>query len=539
MTYDQAQSPRLGQRVPVESTYVQMFAGEEIPEAAWRGQLIYRVETQGLQIYDDKAGVDGKGGWLEVTAGVFGIVTIVGPAPPPVSGSIGDIWFNTDEGHHQYRAASVGADEIAPGEWESVQDGAIAEQAVATEAVQGQADDLSSSLEDVAETAFSAQNAADTADGRISMSDYEPDPGDVEGRNEGSVWFTRTRNRTNMADNPSVEVDTSNWTGTAATIARVNATPAIDGVWVLQITNTAAAGSHSANWSSAVRQACVEGQTYTASIYADLVTGAGTGASVGLLWYDSAGSLLSTSQGGPVDLLVGDWERLYVSDVAPTGAVSFYASVVNPNASAVWRADGLLVEQSDELGRYFDGSSYDASWDGVAHSSTSTLNGDKITRIFELHDGDWVRKYLNADTLAGIDTLAISGHTIIDNTLPASAAETGLVLASEALAAGDLVNVWNDTGLFKARKASAAFGLNYVAHGFVLSAAAAGALVRVIPSGLNPLSGLSPGPVYLSTTPGKVTNAAPAAVGTMVQRVGFATSDTLLSVAPLTPIQVI
>lgn len=360
MTYDQAQSPRLGQRSPVESTSVRMFLGEEIPEAAWNGQLIYRRETQNLQIYDSSANA-----WLDITGGIFGLLTFVGPNPPPISVNVGDIWFNTDEGHHQYRAASIGADEIATGEWESVQDDAITEQAAAIEAVQGQSDDLSSSLEDVAVTAFSAQNAANTADGRISMSDYEPAPDDALDKNEGSLWFTRTRPRSNLADNPSVEVDTSNWVATAATIARINATPAIDGAWVLAITNSAAAGDHSASWSSAARQSCAPGQTITASVYADLVTGAGTGATLRLLWYDSAGSPLSTSQGDPVDLLVGTWQRPFVSDIVPTGAVSFYVQASSPTPNDLWRIDGLVVEQSDELGRYFDGSSSDASWDGT------------------------------------------------------------------------------------------------------------------------------------------------------------------------------
>lgn len=112
MTYDQAQSPRLGQRSPVESTYVRMFAGAEIPEAAWPGQLIFRSDEQILQVYDGDA-------WQDVTGGEVGQLTFVGSSVP-VSQSIGDIWYNTADGNRQYVARSAGADAITPGEWELV-----------------------------------------------------------------------------------------------------------------------------------------------------------------------------------------------------------------------------------------------------------------------------------------------------------------------------------------------------------------------------------------------------------------------------------
>ena len=89
-----------------------MFAGAEIPEAAWPGQLIYRIDDQILQIYDGDA-------WEDVTGGQAGQLTFVGPTPP-ISQSVGDVWYNTSDSNRQYIAKSVGADAIAPGEWEVV-----------------------------------------------------------------------------------------------------------------------------------------------------------------------------------------------------------------------------------------------------------------------------------------------------------------------------------------------------------------------------------------------------------------------------------
>ena len=112
MVFDQAQSPRLGQRVPVESTYVRMFSGEEIPEAAWPGQLIFRSDEQILQIYDGEA-------WEDITGGDLGQLTFVGPTVP-ISQHAGDVWYNTDDDNRQYVAMGGGADQITPGEWELV-----------------------------------------------------------------------------------------------------------------------------------------------------------------------------------------------------------------------------------------------------------------------------------------------------------------------------------------------------------------------------------------------------------------------------------
>lgn len=84
--------------------------------------------------------------------------------------------------------------------------------------------------------------------------------------------------------------------------------------------------------------------------------------------------------------------------------------------------------------------------------------------------------------------------------------------ASEALADGDLVNFWMDTGVRKMRKADASNGR--AAHGFIEGAGvASGAIGEVYRSGRNSAqTGFDAGAkLYLSaTTPGKATATAPA-----------------------------
>jgi len=119
------------------------------------------------------------------------------------------------------------------------------------------------------------------------------------------------------------------------------------------------------------------------------------------------------------------------------------------------------------------------------------------------------------------------------------AADTAAITASEALLAGDLVNIWNSTGA-KARKADAATS-GKRAHGFVLAAVSSSATATVYFEGTNTqVTGLTPGELFLSaTTPGLATSTAPSATGQTVQRVGFATAATAMNFQAGEPITLV
>lgn len=109
------------------------------------------------------------------------------------------------------------------------------------------------------------------------------------------------------------------------------------------------------------------------------------------------------------------------------------------------------------------------------------------------------------------------------------------ITSSEALSAGDFVNVWNSTGA-KVRKADATTS-GKEAHGFVLSAVASGAAATVYFEGTNTsVTGQTPGPVFLATTAGQAVPTAPSAAGQIVQRVGFAVSATAINFQSNDPI---
>lgn len=114
-------------------------------------------------------------------------------------------------------------------------------------------------------------------------------------------------------------------------------------------------------------------------------------------------------------------------------------------------------------------------------------------------------------------------------------ADTVILTTSEALAAGDLVNVWSSTGA-KVRKADATTA-GKEAHGFVLAAFGNATSATVYFEGSNTaVTGLTPGPVFLSITAGLATSTAPSASGNIVQRVGFATSATSINMQSQPPV---
>ncbi len=108
-------------------------------------------------------------------------------------------------------------------------------------------------------------------------------------------------------------------------------------------------------------------------------------------------------------------------------------------------------------------------------------------------------------------------------------ADTAVIAASESLAAGNWVNVWNDTGTAKVRKADATTAGKEV-HGFVLSAVTSGNPATVYFEGTNTqVTGQTPGPVYLQTTAGTGGATIPSASGNVVQQIGVAVSATAVN----------
>lgn len=125
------------------------------------------------------------------------------------------------------------------------------------------------------------------------------------------------------------------------------------------------------------------------------------------------------------------------------------------------------------------------------------------------------------------DIVALDDNGRIDNSMmPVGiGADTKVIQASEALSAGAWVNVHNSGGA-RVRNADATVA-GKETDGFVLAAVSSGGNATVYFEGTNnQVTGQTPGPVFLQTTPGVGGATVPSTAGNVVQRLGVAVSAT-------------
>lgn len=159
------------------------------------------------------------------------------------------------------------------------------------------------------------------------------------------------------------------------------------------------------------------------------------------------------------------------------------------------------------------------------------------------NNGGQLREVNGTATSAGagdagkIVQLNSSGNVDITMLPPGVGAQTKLAATSENLSAGDLVNLWNDSGTIKARKADASNGRR--AMGYVLSSVTSPANATVYLDGtISGLTSLTPGAIYYlsAATAGGVVSTAPSTAGQISQEVGPALSATEIDFEPRQPI---
>lgn len=134
----------------------------------------------------------------------------------------------------------------------------------------------------------------------------------------------------------------------------------------------------------------------------------------------------------------------------------------------------------------------------------------------------------------GIPALDASGRLDTSFMPVGIGADTKAIASSEALSAGDFVNIYDVTGTPTCRKASAADATKQ-AHGFVLNNVTSGNPATVYFEGANTgVAGLTSGLTYAlsAATPGAVValSTAPSAAGNVLQVLGVATSAAEINV---------
>ena len=139
----------------------------------------------------------------------------------------------------------------------------------------------------------------------------------------------------------------------------------------------------------------------------------------------------------------------------------------------------------------------------------------------------------NANKIPSLDAAGLLDVTMMPSGI---GPDTAVVLTSEVLSAGNLVNVYNNAGTANVRKADATVA-GKEANGFVLAAFGSGVSATVYFEGPNTqMSALTPGQNFLATTAGGATVTVPSAAGNVVQRVGIALSATILNFEAQPPI---
>lgn len=349
----------------------------------------YRAEEPGAVAVTGPGG----GGWVSVQDGDITVAqatadsknTTYYQATPPTGAVSGDLWFDTDDDNHPY---------VWDGDsWEDAKDPGID---LAVNDTRNLADSINETQQDLLGVIYSAQNSADTADGRISTSDYLPGADDLTyeifnpadgtvrqvSRVEGSLWLTRTRDRRNFVTNPSIELSTTGWSaeGTGTALSRVAVTPYVDGGWALQVANGATGGDWGAGWKGGATglpspwvadntATDWSGTTWTGSAYVQAVSGDNSGVYAEMVFLDSAGSRLGT---------VG------VATKAITGNL---ATLTFTSAPDLW-----------EGGQYVKVDIADAQFDGIRRVATT--------------GADYITFWIPGDPVPDVEAAATSGVVV-------------------------------------------------------------------------------------------------------------------------------
>jgi hypothetical protein len=97
VTYDHAQDPRLGQHSGMENPGIRLVYTEDLPEVAYKGQLIYNADTDLLSVHDGVA-------WQPIgdSSASRTFVSTADPAATPSNAVVdGDIWLDPADGYLQ------------------------------------------------------------------------------------------------------------------------------------------------------------------------------------------------------------------------------------------------------------------------------------------------------------------------------------------------------------------------------------------------------------------------------------------------------
>jgi len=206
------------------------------------------------------------------------------------------------------------------------------------------------------------------------------------------------------------------------------------------------------------------------------------------------------------------------ASISTTSGVSDAGKLVATNAAGI--VDPTLVNATTT-------SAGSADAGKIAELNASGILGPTIVNSTVVSTGS-----ADAGMLTALDS---SGHLDLSVMPSGVGPDTQVILASESISAGALVNIWNNSSTANIRNAdNTAAGKE--AHGYVLSAVSSGTNGTVYFIGNNTaVTGLTIGNAFLGTV-GAIVATAPSGSGNVVQRIGITTSATSVNVDLQQPI---
>jgi hypothetical protein len=206
--------------------------------------------------------------------------------------------------------------------------------------------------------------------------------------------------RINLCANPNFESSTTGWSAVGSTLSTSTTNKYVGSQSMSISLNSSASANSGADFVSLPSSSTsvgysipvTAGSSYALSAYAIRSSGDASPTMVAnIIWYDSSGTSISTSSGLGTAINSTTWTRVSVVGTAPVTAVSarlqFFRAEATTNATVIL-LDAVLMEQSELVNRYFDGSfdgfSYDVSrdsmWAGLANLSHSHLYPGRVEK---------------------------------------------------------------------------------------------------------------------------------------------------------------
>jgi hypothetical protein len=232
----------------------------------------------------------------------------------------------------------------------------------------------------------------------------------VAGPWPGTRALMTERATTNLVTNPSFEVDTTGWTASSTTVARVT-TDGFIGSACATVTLTADSTAAHARVAHTISGATT-GRVFTGSVYVKAATASDVGETCGVLIGEIGGAAADAYSAFGTVILTTTWQRVEKTYTLVEDDRTSVRLLVYPSRVGGLTGDAILLDaaQLEELAiatSYADGTlGTGYAWTGTAHASTSTrsLSYTDLDALVPLVSGAatvthsvWVKANYDAD----------------------------------------------------------------------------------------------------------------------------------------------